>query len=259
VNSPPDPFYLGRFCPIERLTTNFIEGRKVSALNKDRILVVDDDQKITAMLKRTLEYEGYHVYVVHSGEDALITILEEPVDLVILDIMLPGLSGWETCREIREQSKIPIIMLTAKDEVEERVKGLDLGADDYVVKPFSLNELLARIRAQLRRNQPQIDSPGVFTFANITLNRDSRECQRGNNKINLRGKEFDLLYYFMVNPNKVLSKDQIQSQIWGLDYEGESNVIEVYIASLRSKLEENNQSRIIHTVRGLGYILKEEA
>ena len=228
-------------------------------MDKDRILVVDDDQKITAMLKRALEYEGYLVNVVHSGEDALIALVEEAVDLVILDIMLPGLSGWETCRDIRMQSKIPIIMLTAKDEVEERVKGLDLGADDYVVKPFALNELLARIRALLRRNQAHADKQTVFTFSNLTINRESRECYRGEHKVNLRGKEFDLLYYLMLNPNKVLSKDQILSQIWGHDYEEESNVIEVYMASLRSKLEEYKQPRIIHTIRGLGYILKEEA
>lgn len=227
-------------------------------MNKDLILVVDDDPKISAMLKRSLEYEGYLVHVVHSGEDALIYLMGESVDLIILDIMLPGLSGWETCREIRAQSRIPIIMLTAKDEIEERVKGLDLGADDYVVKPFALNELLARIRAQLRRNQPQMETIRILTFANVTLNRESRECQRGDQKVNLRGKEFDLLYYLMCNPNKVISKDQILNQIWGHDYEGESNVIEVYIASLRSKLEEHNQPRIIHTVRGLGYILREE-
>lgn len=227
-------------------------------MTKDQILVVDDDLKITAMLKRSLEYEGYLVQVVHTGEDALIHVMGDSVDLIILDIMLPGLSGWETCREIRTHSKVPIIMLTAKDEVEERVKGLDLGADDYVVKPFALNELLARIRAQLRRNQSVVDTEGMFTFTDIVLNRESRECQRGDHKINLRGKEFDILHYFMCHPNKVLSKDQILNQVWGHDYEGESNTIEVYIASLRSKLEEYNQPRVIHTVRGLGYILRED-
>ncbi|RKD25723.1 DNA-binding response regulator [Ammoniphilus oxalaticus] len=228
-------------------------------MDKDHILVVDDDHKITAMLKRALEYEGYVARIAHSGEDALIALFEQPFDLIILDIMLPGLDGWETCREIRAHATTPIIMLTAKDEVEQRVKGLDLGADDYVVKPFALNELLARIRAQLRRNQPELEQQTVFQFADITLNSESRECQRAERPVNLRGKEFDLLHYFMINPNKVLAKEQILNQIWGRDYDKESNVIEVYIAALRSKLERQQQPRLIHTVRGLGYILKEEA
>lgn len=228
-------------------------------MNKEHILVVDDDPKIASMLRRALEYEGYKVKVVHDGEDALLSVMEQSFELVILDIMLPGLSGWEVCREIRTNHDIPIIMLTAKDEIEERVKGLDLGADDYVVKPFALNELLARIRAQLRRQQPTQDTPDTLTFADITLNRESRECLRGDHKVNLRGKEFDILEYFMHNPNKVLSKDQILNQVWGGDYEGESNVIEVYMASLRSKLEEGSRPRLLQTVRGLGYILREDS
>ncbi|HJV44556.1 MAG TPA: response regulator transcription factor [Bacillota bacterium] len=226
-------------------------------MNKESILVVDDDEKIATMLKRALEYEGYEVKIVHSGEDALVAVMEQPFSLMTLDIMLPGLNGWEICREIREHSKMPIIMLTAKDEVEERVKGLDLGADDYVVKPFALNELMARIRAHLRRNSPQEESVSVLTFQDITLNIESRECIRGTRRIDLRGKEFELLDLFMRNPNKVLSKEQILNQIWGYNYEGESNVIEVYIATLRSKLEENKEPRVIATVRGLGYILRE--
>lgn len=218
---------------------------------------MDDDEKIATMLKRALEYEGYEVKIVHSGEDALVAVMEQPFSLMTLDIMLPGLNGWEICREIREHSKMPIIMLTAKDEVEERVKGLDLGADDYVVKPFALNELMARIRAHLRRNSPQEESVSVLTFQDITLNIESRECIRGTRRIDLRGKEFELLDLFMRNPNKVLSKEQILNQIWGYNYEGESNVIEVYIATLRSKLEENKEPRVIATVRGLGYILRE--
>lgn len=227
-------------------------------MKKERILIVDDDQKITAMLKRALEYERYDAQIAHSGEDALIKILEQPFDLIILDIMLPGLDGWETCREIRNQTRTPIIMLTAKDEVEERVKGLDLGADDYVVKPFALNELLARIRAQLRRSQAEIERPSLLRFSNIELNAESRQCFRAGRSVNLRGKEFDLLHYFMSNPNRALSKQQILSNVWGQNYEKESNVIEVYIASLRSKLEQNRQPRVIQTVRGIGYALREE-
>ncbi|MEW9669764.1 response regulator transcription factor [Ammoniphilus sp. 3BR4] len=226
-------------------------------MQKDRILVVDDDHKIGMMLKRSLEYEGYEVKVVHSGEDALLIIHEESFDLIILDIMLPGLDGWGICQEIRINNTVPIIMLTAKDEVEERVKGLDMGADDYVVKPFALDELLARIRAQLRRHQPPKEKEDILTFSDVTLNSASRECKRSGQKIDLRGKEFDLLEYFMKNPNIVLSKDQILHHVWGYDYAGESNVIEVYIASLRSKLEQHGQARLIQTVRGLGYILRE--
>jgi two-component system, OmpR family, response regulator MprA len=226
-------------------------------MNKDRILVVDDDKKIATMLKRALEYEGYEVKIVHTGEDALLAVMEKSFSLLILDIMLPGLDGWEICREIRANNHLPIIMLTAKDEVEERVKGLDLGADDYVVKPFALNELLARIRAHLRRNTPQVEEKEILVFQEITLNIESRECTRGNRRIDLRGKEFELLELLMRNPNKVLSKEQILNQIWGFNYEGESNVIEVYIATLRSKLEENKEPRIIQTVRGLGYVLRE--
>ncbi|RXT13922.1 response regulator transcription factor [Ammoniphilus sp. CFH 90114] len=227
-------------------------------MQKNRILVVDDDQKIGVMLKRALDYEGYEVTVVHSGEDALLLLLEKPFDLVILDIMLPGLDGWAVCQEIRVNSSIPIIMLTAKDEVEQRVKGLDSGADDYVVKPFALDELLARIRAQLRRHQPPREKADHLHFANIELNLSSRECKRGDQKIDLRGKEFELLEHFMLHPHIVLAKEQLLQHVWGFDYEGESNVIEVYIASLRSKLEKHGHPRLIHTVRGSGYILRED-
>nr|WP_280922230.1 response regulator transcription factor [Ammoniphilus resinae] len=220
-------------------------------------MVVDDDHKIATMLKRALEYEGYVVTVVHSGEDALIAIHENSFSLVILDIMLPGLNGWQICQEIRSYSPIPILMLTAKDEIEDRVKGLDLGADDYVVKPFALGELLARVRAHLRRRASAAEKTESLTYHDVTLNLNSRECTRGGKKIDLRGKEFELLEYFLLNPNKVLSKEQILNQVWGYDYSGESNVIEVYIATLRSKLETGGHSRVIQTVRGLGYVLRE--
>ena len=227
-------------------------------MSNGNILVVDDDVKIASMLKRSLAYEGYDVTFTHNGEDALIAFMENTFDLVILDIMLPGLAGWEVCREIRRQSNIPILMLTAKDEIEDRVKGLDLGADDYVVKPFSLEELLARIRAHLRRKTPfNVNETTTLSFADILLDLESRECKRDNHLIALKGKEVELLELFLLHPNKVLSKEQILTQIWGYDYEGESNVIEVYIASLRAKLEAFGGKRVIATVRGLGYILKE--
>jgi len=187
----------------------------------------------------------------------LIAIHENLFSLVILDIMLPGLNGWQICQEIRSYSPIPIIMLTAKDEVEDRVKGLDLGADDYVVKPFALGELLARVRAHLRRKTPSVEKKAGLAYLDITLDLNSRECTRNGEKIDLRGKEFELLEYFLLNPNKVLSKEQILNKVWGYDYSGESNVIEVYVATLRSKLETNGRSRVIQTVRGIGYVLRE--
>jgi two-component system response regulator MprA len=226
-------------------------------MRKETILVVDDDVKIAEMLRRSLEYEGYHVLIAHHGEDALIYFLQHNVDLLILDVMLPGLSGWDICKEIRAISNVPIIMLTAKDDVEDRVKGLDAGADDYVVKPFALVELLARIRANLRR-LPTIEATDLsFSYADIELYPDRRECLRGGISLNLKGKEFDLLELFMKHPLQVLSKEQILTQLWGYDYEGASNVVEVYIAGLRAKLEAHGGQRIIHTIRGVGYQLKE--
>jgi two-component system response regulator MprA len=226
-------------------------------MGKETIVVVDDDIKISNMLRRALIYEGYDVETVQSGEDALIRVLESPFDLIILDIMLPGINGWEICQEIRRIRPVPIIMLTAKDEVEDRVKGLDSGADDYIVKPFALEELFARIRVQLRRQRQATPSAKSLSFLDVTLHMESRECFRGTHQIDLKGKEFELLSFLMRHPRNVLSKEQILNQVWGMDYEGESNIIEVYVATLRSKLEVNGGKRVIHTVRGLGYVLKE--
>lgn len=225
------------------------------------ILVVDDDEKITSMLRRSLAFEGYRVNTANRGQEGLALIMEEEPDLIILDIMMPGIDGWEMCRRIRESGcESPILMLTAKDEVESRVKGLDLGADDYVVKPFALEELLARLRAMLRRHKrgTEQDRMHELVYENLVLNLDTREVRRGDRNIELTAKEFELLHLFMKNPKRVLTRDTIMEKIWGYDYSGESNVLEVYINMLRQKLEEQGEERVIRTVRGAGYVLRGE-
>ena len=185
-------------------------------------------------------------------------VRESTPDLAILDWMLPGLSGVELCRRLRATgSKIPIILLTAKDEVNSRVTGLDAGADDYVIKPFSIEELLARIRAHLRRSSEE-DNRHLLKFEDLSLNLQTRQVFRGSRAIELTVKEFDLLQYLMGNPRQVFTREQILETVWGYDFVGDSNVIEVYVRYVRLKLEENNEKRLIHTVRGVGYVLREE-
>jgi len=222
---------------------------------KERILVVDDDEKITNLLRRALSYEGYVTDVAHDGQRALSLALEHHPDLVILDLMMPGMDGLEVCRRLREGGSEPILMLTARDEVSDRVHGLDSGADDYMVKPFALEELMARVRALLRRREP--DARSELRFSDLVLDTASREARRGDRVIELSAKEFDLLSLFMRNPRRVLSREMILEQAWGYDFYGESNVIEVYVGYLRQKLEANGEPRLIHTVRGAGYVLKE--
>ena len=224
-------------------------------------MVIDDDIKITSMLRRSLAFEGYEVSTASDGQEGLKGILEKNPDLVILDLMMPKVDGWEVCRRIRASGlSTPILMLTAKDEVSDRVKGLDLGADDYLVKPFALEELLARVRALLRRKLAE-SSPqptNRLEFEDLVLDTDTREVFRAGKRIELTAKEFDLLNLFMLNPKRVLSRDTIMEKIWGYDYSGESNVLEVYIAMLRQKTEEHGGKRIIQTVRGAGYVLRGE-
>mgnify|MGYP001306814300 CR=1 FL=1 len=227
---------------------------------REEILVVDDDEKITSMLRRSLAFEGYAVRTANDGKQGLAAVMEKEPDLMILDVMMPYVDGWEVCRRIREAgSQLPILMLTAKDEVQDRVKGLDLGADDYLVKPFALEEMLARVRALLRRKADASVKPdNKLQFEDLVLDMDTREAMRGDRIIDLTAKEFELLQFFMLNPKRVLSRDRIMEKIWGFDYSGESNVLEVYVALLRQKLEEGGEPRLIHTVRGAGYVLKGE-
>lgn len=220
-----------------------------------RILVIDDDSKITAFLRRSLTYEGYHVTEAYDGYRGLRLARENPPDLVILDVMMPGMDGWEVCRRLREVSDVPILMLTARDEIADRVRGLDVGADDYLVKPFALEELLARVRALLRRYQPA--GPAVMRYSDLTLDTATREARRGDRIIILTNKEYELLALFLRHPRQVLTREAIMDEIWGFDYSGESNVLEVYIGYLRQKLEAGGEPRLIHTVRGAGYALRE--
>lgn len=221
-----------------------------------KILVIEDEAKLAHFIELELKYEGYEVKVALDGFNGLTAARESRPDLVILDWMLPGSSGLEICRRLRDTGdKVPIILLTAKDEVSDRVAGLDAGADDYMVKPFSVEELLARVRAHLRRTQE--DDPNQLQFADLKLNRSTREIYRGDRAIELTAKEFDLLEYLISHPRQVLTRDRILERVWGYDFMGDSNIIEVYVRYLRLKLEADRESRLIHTVRGVGYVLRE--
>ncbi|ACT03394.1 response regulator transcription factor [Paenibacillus sp. JDR-2] len=228
---------------------------------RQHIMVVDDDEKITSLLRRSLAFEGYEVSTASNGMEGLRLLLTADPDMLILDVMMPQVDGWEVCRRVREGgSTVPILMLTAKDDISDRVKGLDAGADDYLIKPFALEELLARVRALLRRKSDKIDesSSNKIVFDDLALDLDSREAIRSGRRIELTAKEYDLLLLFMQNPRRVLTRDAIMEKIWGYDFSGESNVLEVYIAMLRQKLEEGGAKRIIQTVRGTGYVLRGE-
>lgn len=228
---------------------------------RQHIVVVDDDDKIISLLRRSLAFEGYEVTTAGNGAEALKTLLTADPDLLILDVMMPQVDGWEVCRRVREGGgKMPILMLTAKDDINDRVKGLDLGADDYLVKPFALEELLARVRALLRRKSDKLEEQGSqLVYGDLALDMDAREAIRSGRRIELTSKEYDLLLLFMQNPRRVLTRDSIMEKIWGYDFSGESNVLEVYIAMLRQKVEEGGGSRLIQTVRGTGYVLRGEA
>lgn len=222
----------------------------------EKILVIDDDPKITALLRRSLVFEGYDVQAARGGEEGLRLAASWQPHLVILDVLMPGLDGWEVCRRLRAVSDLPVLMLTARDEVADRVKGLDLGSDDYLVKPFALEELLARVRALLRRKKTDKVELEPLSFGDLVLDYITREVRRGDRQIYLTAKEFDLLSLFMEHPRQVLTRDLIMDRVWGADFFGESNVLEVYIGMLRQKLEECGGERLIKTVRGVGYVLK---
>jgi two-component system response regulator MprA len=224
---------------------------------KAHILIVDDDQHITGVLRRALAYEGYTVEVATRGDEALNKVIEHPPELIVLDIMLPGIDGVEVCRRLRASgNQVPILMLTAKDAIPDRVAGLDEGADDYLVKPMELEELLARVRALLRRRNPE--QAEVLRFADVELDTGTRIARRGKREIGLSTTEYELLALFMRRPRQVLTRDIIMERVWGYDFEGESNVLEVYVGYLRNKLEADGEPRILHTIRGAGYVLREK-
>jgi two-component system response regulator MprA len=218
------------------------------------VLVVDDDPRILSMMRRILEVDGYSVVTAAEGDAALETLRREQVDLVVLDVMMPGVDGFEVCRTVRRESAVPILMLTARDESIDKVNGLDCGADDYVVKPFDAEELLARVRALLRRLQPrQIE---VLRFADVELVPGEREARRDGELLDLTAREYDLLELFLRHPRQVLSREQILQDVWGFDYLGDSNLVDVRIKYLRDKLEASGRPRLIQTVRGAGYALR---
>ncbi len=224
---------------------------------RETILVVEDEERIVQFLKRGLIYEGYDVQTALDGESGLELAEAHPPDLVILDLMLPELDGLEVCRHLRQVSDTPILILTAKDAVEDRVRGLDAGADDYLVKPFALDELLARIRALLRRTKAEV--PAVLNYADLRLDTGTHQAFRGERPVELTAKEYELLELFMRHPRQVLTRDVIFDRVWSYDFGGESNIIEVYVRYLRQKLEASQEPRLIHTVRGVGYVLREPA
>jgi len=221
-----------------------------------RILVVDDDEAVTNMLRRALSFEGYGVTTARDGPEALRKALEWAPDLVVLDVMMPGLDGVEVCRRLRAgDPKLAILMLTAKDAVADEIVGLDAGADDYLVKPFSLEVLSARIRVLLRRKEPT--EVEVLRFADLTLDTGTRTARRGRREIHLTTTEYDLLLQFLRHPRQVLQKEQLTEKVWGYDFGGNYNVLEVYVRHLRLKLEAEGEPRLIHTLRGAGYVLRE--
>jgi two-component system response regulator ArlR len=218
------------------------------------ILVVEDDVQISRVLKLELEHEGYVVDSATDGLTGLEKALKEP-DLIVLDLMLPRLDGLEVCKRIRTKSRVPIIMLTAKDRIPDRIAGLDTGADDYLTKPFSIEELLARIRARLRERSPQENS---LRARDLVMNRDRHEVTRGGTVVALTAKEYALLEYLLLHRNRVHTRDELFNGVWGSDFLGDSNLIDVYIRYLRGKIDEGFDDKLIHTVRGVGYTLRDD-
>lgn len=222
-----------------------------------RILVIDDDQTLLSTLKRGLSYDGFAVDVASSGEDGLAIARDRAPDLVMLDIMMPGLDGLEVLRRLRAgDPALPILLLTGKDAPADQVSGLQLGADDYVIKPFRWEILLARVHALVRRQQAE--RPPVLRFADLSLDTAERRARRGTRDIDLTGTEYELLRQFLQHPRRVLPREMLMDRVWGYDFEGGTNVLETYVKQLRQKMESSGESRLIHTIRGTGYILRED-
>jgi two-component system response regulator ArlR len=224
-----------------------------------KILIVEDERKIARFLQMELEHEGFATAIEANGRRALERIVQEEFDLVLLDIMLPDMNGIEVCKRVREVSEIPIIMVTAKDEIADKVAGLDIGADDYLTKPFAIQELLARIRAALRKHKPAAPASEetMLQVKNLILFPNRYEAQVDGQPIELTKKEYDLLEYLVRNKYLVLNREHILQEVWGYEYIGDTNVVDVYIRYLRSKLDERFGQKYIHTVRGVGYVVKD--
>ncbi|MBO9541945.1 response regulator transcription factor [bacterium] len=227
----------------------------MKASSKGRILIVEDAPDIAALLNARLEAEGFEVRVEMEGNAGLSAARQVQPDLIILDRTLPGLDGIEICRRVRQTSDVPILMLTAHGETPARIEGLNSGASDYLPKPFDLEELVARVNAQLRHRRPTVRTR--FEVADLSLDLDTREVMRGGTPITLTPKEFDLLSCLIQNPYKVVHRERIIEAVWGFDFEGEANILEVYVSHLRHKIELPGAPKLLHTVRGVGYVLKE--
>ena len=220
-----------------------------------RILVIDDDPAVTSLLKRGLSYEGFAVDTAKSGVEGLTIAREHPSDLVILDVMMPGLGGFEVLQRLRAADKhLPVLILTARDAPTDQVQGLESGADDYVVKPFTFEVLRARVHALLRRQR--LEHPQVLRFADLTMDTGSHKVYRGQREVTLTSLEFRVLHEFLIHPQQVLSKEVLLDRVWGYDFD--ENVVEVYVKQLRQKLEAGGEPRLIHTIRGTGYVLRQE-
>jgi len=227
-------------------------------MSEKNILIIEDEVKIARFLELELIHEGYKVAQAHDGREGLKMAQEKQFDLIILDIMLPHMNGIEVLRKVRHTSDVPIIMLTAKDEVMDKVIGLDMGANDYVTKPFAIEELLARIRSALKAKTRHVSDGKSLEVGSLKLHIDKHMVTYREETIELTKKEFDLLQYFLENHNIVLTRDKILQTVWGYDYIGDTNIVDVYIRYLRSKIDDKYNKKIIHTIRGVGYLLKDE-
>ena len=223
----------------------------------NKILLVEDEEKLARFVELELLHEGYEVSKAFDGRAGLDMAEEGGFDLVLLDIMLPGLNGLEVLRRLRRSSQVPVIMLTARDAVMDKVTGLDMGADDYITKPFSIEELLARIRAALRKQTAQKKDEGLLSCADLTVDVSRHRVTRAGKEIELTGREFALLQFFMENKTLVLSRDQLLEKVWGYGYLGETNVVDVYVRYLRGKIDDGFEPKLLQTVRGVGYVLRD--
>ncbi len=227
-------------------------------LSKEKILLVEDDSSVVRYLELELLHEGYNLVTEYDGRAGLEKAISEDFDLILLDVMIPNLNGMEVLRRLRQEKSTPVIMVTAKGDVTDKVMGLDLGADDYITKPFLIEELLARIRATLRRKQTHENDNKLITLGNLIINKNARTVEYAGKQITLTKTEYELLLFLINNKDIVLSRDKIIEHVWGYDFHGDTNVVDVFIKTLRKKLEENGAKKIIHTIRGVGYTIKNE-
>ena len=221
-----------------------------------KILIIEDESNISDFIKMELEYEGYEAEISEDGKEGLIKALREDYDLIVLDLMLPGISGLEVCRRLKKEKDIPVIMLSAKDSVMDKVAGLQIGADDYIAKPFAIEELIARIQVIFRRAE-KVKS-NIIKFKDLSIQLESRTVMKNEEKINLTNKEYELLILLLNNKGKVVTRDNILNEVWGYDYDAGTNVVDVYVSYLRNKLDEKNKEAYIETVRAIGYIISEK-